>query len=49
MLGDPEETLCGWICSAFFMTQMTTPRYPGMPHSAQYYCPTPTPNYPHHT
>ena len=35
MLGDPEETLCGWICSAFFMTQLTTPRYPGMPHSAQ--------------
>ena len=29
MLGDPEETLCGWICSAFLMTQMTTPGSPG--------------------
>ena len=31
ILGDPEETLCGWIFSAFFMTQLTAPGSPGMP------------------
>ena len=35
ILGDPEETLCGWICSAFLMTQMTTPGSPGMSFSVQ--------------
>ena len=47
MLGEPEETLCGWICSAFLMTQMTTPGPRGCP--SVYNCPTPSPNYPHTT
>ena len=35
ILGDPEETLCGWICSAFLMTQMTTRGSPWMSFSVQ--------------